>query len=89
MRGLNKRPPRPTPPPSKLLEKCKAPGGLNRGFMVPFERMRNVNTTLKNGDEFFFSAQRKNAKRKTAGPACLATRHGKGELLLNREKDDA
>ena len=22
--------------------------------MVPFERMRNVNTTLKNGDEFFF-----------------------------------
>ena len=47
--------------------------------MVPFERMRNVNTTLKNDDDFF-SAQRKNAKRKTAGPACLAARHGKGEI---------
>ena len=60
MRGLNKRPP---PPPSKLLEKCKAPGGLNSGFMVPFERMRNVNTTLKNGDDFFFSSTKKRQKK--------------------------
>ena len=60
MRGLNKRP----PPPSKLLEKCKAPGGLNRGFMVPFERMRNVNTTLKNGDDFFFQLNEKTPKER-------------------------
>ena len=55
--------------------------GLNRGFIVPSERMRNVSTTLKSDDDFF-SAQRKNAKRKTPGPACLAARHGKGEIIV-------
>ena len=57
-------------------------GGLSRGFMVPSERMRNVNTTLTNDDDLFFSAHRKSAKRNTAGSACLAARHGKGEIIV-------
>ena len=32
--------------------------------MVPFERMRNVNTTLKNADDFFFQLNEKTPKER-------------------------
>ena len=83
---LNKRPP--SPPKKKLVEKYKAPGGLNRVFMVSFERMRNVNTTLKNDDDFF-QLNEKTPKERQLDQ--LVSQHDteKVKLLLNREKDDA
>ena len=81
----------PLPPPKKkkkLVEKYKAPGGLNRVFMVSFERMRNVNTTLKNDDDFF-QLNEKTPKERQLDQ--LVSQHDteKVKLLLNREKDDA
>jgi len=57
--------------------------------MVPFERMRNVNTTLKNDDDFFFQLNEKTPKERQLDQ--LVSQHDteKVKLLLKREKDDA
>ena len=56
--------------------------------MVSFERMRNVNTTLKNDDDFF-QLNEKTPKERQLDQLVSQQDTEKVKLLLNREKDDA
>ena len=56
--------------------------------MVSFERMRNVNTTLKNDDDFF-QLNEKTPKERQLDQLFSQHDTEKVKLLLNREKDDA